>query len=1237
MPIKLGDLELLDMVATGGMAEVYRGRLNDRLIAIKKILPQFTREKDLVQMFIEEAKVAQLLTHPNVVRVYDLLVSDSGELFIAMEFADGKDLADVLYAASVKGQRMSAAMAVFIAREVLHSLEYAHTAKDREGRVMSLIHRDISPHNVMVGYDGWVKLTDFGIAKVAFSGHQTMAGVVKGKFGYMSPEQARGKKLDGRSDLYNVGILLYEMVTGERLFTGSSDISTLDRMRSAVVPTLPATLKCPYDLEQVIRKALSKPADERYLDAAAFDLALGEVAARHNLTCSTAETGKLVRDLFGAHRLGEPPPPSRAKVIVVQSATANSLTDHPLAPAPPPPPPPAPPERAKSASVVVGGRGVAPLVESKPAARAVSMAKNKIEDSAGHTEMLDPAEMDLASLRSLAPPPHKEDTGEETREPTGEVFGNAPSKPPLPPPAPPVLKGDDKARRTPSGDKQAPIGTIRSNLPSVASMPAAPPKSGTERGQLENTRYDQPPKPPPSQVDRTRFEEAPAAPPGRKVTGQQPAAPSGMSPVPNPDLWAPSIVTKSSLQALPALPSDRSVVRADVLVDKSTAPERGRAPPPPPPPAPMNSGVIPTSAKLVALPAADEDRPKKGPNPRSVVWSEPSLADESRRSSEPPAANNAAPGKRPMILTSLPRVDPSAVTGDMVALQGTNTKPVPSGPAPSNHTAMFMQEALAAADGLLGSNPSTVPATPAPAMGDSSETDRERKKREALERIKAKKAAQAGGGEAPAAPPPPPAAESPEDEKERKKQEALERIKAKKAAKAAGLPPPEFPEANPAPAAAAPPANESPEDEKERKKREALERIKAKKAAKAAGEDATSDEASISAAPAGEDDAAKKKREALERIKAKKAAKARGEEPAEAAADAPAAAAPAAGGAPDIMPKAADEWRTSADAPASKPHPDRAGKVLDNPLETYDADARPLARRNAWIIGEPGISAVTQKGGRSLIGTVLPGSWGRRAVAAMVLSALGSYLAAAQKPALVAKMLGPLGPTLVAGVSNVPAPPEGSVALTIRSSPPGAKAWLDGEPLEGETPFTVHLPVTAGAHKVMAGKDKQRKEVAFTLEPGVRAASVLVPVMEDGLVDVVTEEENVTVWLDGRPLGKAPQKLEQVGRDRTHHLQLRQMDRVVWDQRLLPDRPATLSVDPQAGLKLTANVIITSHPAAMLSVDGKDLVRLTGPDPVKVPAGKGVVTVSIPAMGLSRTLHVDAGARTRRYHVELGE
>lgn len=143
------------------------------------------------------------------------------------------------------------------------------------------------------------------------------------------------------------------------------------------------------------------------------------------------------------------------------------------------------------------------------------------------------------------------------------------------------------------------------------------------------------------------------------------------------------------------------------------------------------------------------------------------------------------------------------------------------------------------------------------------------------------------------------------------------------------------------------------------------------------------------------------------------------------------------------------------------------------------------------------------------------------------------------------------------------------------------------------------------------------------------------PILEDGVVDLSADDEQLTVWLDGRQVGKTPKKLTNVSRDRTHHLQLRQMDRVVWDQRLLPDRPATLTVDPQAGLHLQANVVITSHPPAMLSVEGKDLVRLTGPDPVKLPTGKSVVMVNIPAMGLTRSLHVEAGGKTRRYHVEL--
>jgi serine/threonine protein kinase len=347
MGVKLGELEVLDLVATGGMAEVYRARLGGKMLAIKRILPQFTKEKDLVQMFVDEAKVASTLRHPAVVRVFDLALTEGGDFYILMEFADGRDLSDVLYAAGLKNTRFTPAVATYAARQVLSALHYAHNAVGKDGRPMGLIHRDISPHNVMAGYDGWVKLTDFGIAKVQHSGHQTMAGVVKGKFGYMSPEQARGKKLDGRSDLYNVGILLYEMVSGERLFAGSSDISTLDRMRAAEVPPLPRALGCPPELEAVIRRALQKSADDRFPDAAGFDAALADVEARCGLRNGAQELSKLVNQLYGSSRVPAPERPSKPPVAI-RSATAQRPEESELLNPSAPPPAGAGAQRAAS-------------------------------------------------------------------------------------------------------------------------------------------------------------------------------------------------------------------------------------------------------------------------------------------------------------------------------------------------------------------------------------------------------------------------------------------------------------------------------------------------------------------------------------------------------------------------------------------------------------------------------------------------------------------------------------------------------------------------------------------------------------------------------------------------------------------------------------------------------------------------------------------------------------------------
>ena len=310
--MKLSELEVLNLHAQGGMAEVYRARVanpdgTEKIYAVKKILPHFTKEQELVRMFIEEARVAACLNCEQIVQVFDLVMSDTGEYFIVMEFADGKDLADVIYFAGQRKKRLPISMAVQVARDTLKALHYAYNATDSEGRPLRLVHRDVSPHNIIITYDGRVKLTDFGIAKVQASANKTMAGVIKGKFGYMSPEQARGKPLDGRSDLFNIGIVLYEAFTGDRLFQGASDLDTLDKMRAAMVPRLPANLGVPGDIETLMRKALEREAAGRFPDAATFERELAAAAEKHGVLPRAGEIVQTMCEVFPAETAAKGP------------------------------------------------------------------------------------------------------------------------------------------------------------------------------------------------------------------------------------------------------------------------------------------------------------------------------------------------------------------------------------------------------------------------------------------------------------------------------------------------------------------------------------------------------------------------------------------------------------------------------------------------------------------------------------------------------------------------------------------------------------------------------------------------------------------------------------------------------------------------------------------------------------------------------------------------------------------
>jgi len=274
--LPFGRYLLLDRINVGGMAEVYLGKAFgvegfERLLAIKRILPNMADDDEFINMFVDEARIAVQLSHANIVQVYELGRFE-GQYYIAMEYVSGKDLRQLLDVYRKRNEVLPISTAAFIASKICDGLDYAHRKADPSGRPLNLIHRDVSPQNILVGYEGAVKVTDFGIAKAEDRASKTQAGVLKGKFGYMSPEQVRGLDTDHRSDVFAVGILLYEMITGKRLFIGESDFSTLEKVRNAEVP-LPTTHNpnIPPALEQVMMKALARERDERY--AWASDLA----------------------------------------------------------------------------------------------------------------------------------------------------------------------------------------------------------------------------------------------------------------------------------------------------------------------------------------------------------------------------------------------------------------------------------------------------------------------------------------------------------------------------------------------------------------------------------------------------------------------------------------------------------------------------------------------------------------------------------------------------------------------------------------------------------------------------------------------------------------------------------------------------------------------------------------------------------------------------------------------------
>ncbi len=240
-PQAFGPYELTERINIGGMAEVFRAndRAHQRLVAIKRILPSIAEDEEFIQMFRDEAAITSQLDHPNIAKIYDVGKVDLS-YYLALEFVSGKDLRVIFDRAARAKEPIPLDFVVYAIIETAEGLDYAHHRKDAKGKPLGVVHRDVSPQNVLVSFDGDIKIIDFGIAKAAGKLTRTQVGTIKGKFGYMSPEQVRGLPIDQRSDVFSLGICLWELLTLERLFAGDNEIVIMEKIRSCEIPSLSA-------------------------------------------------------------------------------------------------------------------------------------------------------------------------------------------------------------------------------------------------------------------------------------------------------------------------------------------------------------------------------------------------------------------------------------------------------------------------------------------------------------------------------------------------------------------------------------------------------------------------------------------------------------------------------------------------------------------------------------------------------------------------------------------------------------------------------------------------------------------------------------------------------------------------------------------------------------------------------------------------------------------------------------
>ena len=300
----LGRYALVDRIGQGGMAEIWRAKATgpsgfEKTVAIKRVLPHLLEQDKFIEMFISEAKLAATLHHPNIVEVFDFGRTDEGDYYIAMEFVAGAALNSIMKALRAKKiTRLPPELALYIVAEAAKGLHHAHNQVDDMGNPFAIVHRDISPHNLLVSFSGHVKVVDFGIAKVVGALGSTETGMVKGKLNYMSPEQACSRPMDHRSDVFSLGLVLYELLTGDTLFDGETVPEIAMKILKYDGPPQEVLNRLTRPVATILGSVLQADPDVRYQSAAALEEAIGDVLGLSGIKAAQKNLGQLVAKLI---------------------------------------------------------------------------------------------------------------------------------------------------------------------------------------------------------------------------------------------------------------------------------------------------------------------------------------------------------------------------------------------------------------------------------------------------------------------------------------------------------------------------------------------------------------------------------------------------------------------------------------------------------------------------------------------------------------------------------------------------------------------------------------------------------------------------------------------------------------------------------------------------------------------------------------------------------------------------